>query len=187
MSAVGMHLDVDGRADLAGIAARRERENRPTALIVVTTLGFIAALIYLVIAVLDLRSAQHRLEQRRNASTQVVELAGEITALRQRAANVDEGAAQIGQIRSRLIAIAQEAGVTSRIVPPQDRYDRGAKSVRHRFEFASVTNSTLPPLLHWLNKAVEEIPGLEVYSVSIKPGTNAWMMSVSFARWEKPS
>ena len=181
-------LDADGRAALAASAARRERENRPAFLIVLTTVAFVAALLYLVVSIYDLRAAQKQLDTRRSVATQTVELAGQIVQLRAKASTQGEGGSQpITQIRSRIQAIATESGVTGRVPVPSDRFDRVGGSIRRRFEFTGVTDESLPSLIQWLDRAVEEIPGLEVYSVSVKPGPTVWQMNVSFSRWEKPS
>jgi hypothetical protein len=33
--------------------------------------------------------------------------------------------------------------------------------------------------------ATRDVPGLEVYSVRIRPETNQWDLNVTFSRWER--
>lgn len=175
------------RARLAMVAAQSARGNRPAALIVVTVAACAAAMVYLAWAAFTLRAADRALSRERMIAAETVQLAGELVTLRSRASSEgDAGGQPITQIRSRIQALAGEAGVTGRVPVPTDRFDTLGKSVRRRFEFTNVTDESLPALLEWVNRAVAEIPGLEVYSISVRPAPNNWVMNVSFSRWEKP-
>ena len=86
---------------------------------------------------------------------------------------------------ARLQAIAQEAGIKNKLQIPRDEEERRGASKRVKFRFDNVQDESLPALLSWLDKAVTELPGMEVYSVSIRPLANQWVMNVTFARWER--
>jgi hypothetical protein len=62
---------------------------------------------------------------------------------------------------------------------------KGAGVQRVRFEYRAVRDEKLEALLGWLGQATEDIPGLEVFSVTIKPEAAGWLMDVVFTRWER--
>lgn len=180
-------LSPEQRDDLAFAAARAERRNRPAHWLALATLLFAAALISLAWSGWNIRAAEKRLSDQRSIAAQTAELAGQITRLRERAAGA-AGAGEnqpISQIRSRLQQIGAEAGVTGTIPVPIDETERFGTSVRRKFRFANVQDDSLPALLSWLDRAVDELPGVEVYSVTIRPQANQWQVSVTFARWER--
>ncbi len=47
--------------------------------------------------------------------------------------------------------------------------------------------SDAPPsgeLESWMERAVRETPGLEIFELKVSPRTNDWQFDVTFARWE---
>ena len=37
----------------------------------------------------------------------------------------------------------------------------------------------------WIQKAREDIPGLEIERLNLRPGPNTWTFSITFMRYEK--
>jgi hypothetical protein len=185
-SQAGLVLDDDQRFELGAIAARDERRNRPAHWLLLATLCFAGSLLALIWAGWSRAAAAKQLGDQRYIASQTSEICGQIQALREQAAKQGDKANQpITQIRSRLQAIAQEAGIKNKLQIPRDEEERRGASKRVKFRFDNVQDESLPALLSWLDKAVTELPGMEVYSVSIRPLANQWVMNVTFARWER--
>lgn len=181
-------LDAEQRFELASIAARDERRNRPAHWLLFATLFFVFSLLALFWAGWSRAAAEKSLGDQRYIAQQTSEICGQILALRKQGAEQGDRASQpVSQIRSRLQAIGVEAGIKGKIPLPKDDEERKGASKRVKFTFANVQDESLPALLGWLDRAVNEIPGVEVYSVSIRPQANQWLLNVTFARWERAS
>jgi len=183
----GPTLSEDQRFELSAIAARDERRNRPAHLLLLATICFVLALLAMIWAALSRASALKTLGDQRFMASQIQQTCGEIVALREHAAKQGDKINQpISQIRSRLQAIAAESGVKGKVQIPRDEgEERRGPSKRIKFRFDNVQDENLGALLAWLDNAVKELPGVEVYSVSIRPQANVWNLSVTFARWER--
>lgn len=179
-------LDADQRFELASLASRDERRNRPSHWLLIATVLFFASLLALGWAGLSRARAEKSLADQRFIANATAELCGQIETLRKRSADEGDRANQpITQIRSRLQAIGAEAGIKGKIPLPVDSPEIRGNAKRMRFRFDNVQDESLPALLAWLDMAVKELPGVEVNTVTIRPLANTWQMNVTFARWER--
>lgn len=178
----------EDRLDLAAAALRNERHNRPTYLVVGAGLLLVVCAAFLVWSLFARASAGRELDRQREVATKLAAAVGRLKDLQ--TASTSPGAmkanAQIEDIRSRLQTAAARADVTdaAKLIPRHVAKAKSPGLQRVHFDFDAVRDPRLEPLLKWLRTATEEIPGLEVYSVTLKPEQSGWMMKVTFTRWE---
>ncbi len=174
------------RDHLAGAAARREQHNRPTVLLLAGGLVFAVTLVVLVVCVTQRLSADRDLARARTQAQDLGSKAARLEQLTQ--ASSQKGRAGIGApietIRSRISAVAREAGVKGDVplpTPKTGAKNAGARQQRLQYE---VRDESLDNLLAWMQNAVRDVPGLEVYSVTLRPEPATWYCKVVFSRWE---
>ena len=178
------------RQALAGLALRAERANRPRVVVLLALVVLVAALGWVGTAWMRRASADEALERAASFAQRNVEAASDLRDLKARASRREGagGADPVATLRSRLIDAADRAGIVSAqgLLPTRTRADRspGSSVVLNRFEY-EVRDPSLPNLLAWVASAPGEVPGLEVYRVSITPEQQSWLLRVEFARWER--
>jgi len=186
--AVPAHLAAieDARLEQAGAAARTARRNQPKGLLVASGIVLLITLIYVITAFSSRRSAMQSLEESRDQAESALQMASELQALRSvAAANPREvGAASL--LRTRVEAAGLEAGLSRPVSVPKTRNQPNTAlgSVLYKFDY-EVGDPSLSALLTWVEKSVAAVPGLEVYSLTIRPQPNSWSLKVTFSRWEK--
>jgi hypothetical protein len=190
MSRNPARLSEDARLELAMAAAARERRNRPRGLVV----GALAVLLIAAIAAgmgiksqrRAVRSLRHTLEDQ----AQVEAMAAEFRALseQERAAGTQRAGEPIQNFRSLMETLATQAGMSSRPSPTELTPDRqGSVLVRTwSYEFQE---ANIKAVLDWLRRAtvdpVSRIPGLEVFSLDLKPSGEKWQVTLRLRRWER--
>lgn len=191
------------RLDLAMAAARAEHRNRPTYLPAGAAALLLVSILALLWALAKRSGAELELAQERREAEEYVQTAARLERFR---ASGGERANQFNEsndrIRSRIIAAAERAGMTadhpgmtgaSSLVPtfsqdakqPASADGKSPATQRSKFTYLNVKQSSLETMIQWVNNAVEDIPGLEVYMIGIKPEANGWNMTVAFTRWER--
>ena len=71
--------------------------------------------------------------------------------------------------------------IGSRTVNP-DR-NIGWNQVRYSY---NIKDESLDSLLRWAQFVQDDVPSLEVYSVTLRPEATEWSLTIVFSRWEKP-
>jgi hypothetical protein len=109
---------------------------------------------------------------------------------RQIEAPQDDQNAPIPDMLSRLQNAAREAGLDTLPEVPRTENEsfQNARRVNYRYtarDRSQVRDQSLEKMLTWISLATERIPGLYVRQISLKPQANAWMMEVTFARYER--
>lgn len=178
------------RAMMAARAARTERANRPIHLVALAGVLLIVAAGALLLAWGRLNSAKARLENASSQRQRFIELG---TRWREVAARTpsDQGpkaSDSITTLGSRIQAQASHAGmVNSPGVPStRDAARTGQPTKRVITSFTNVKDPELSSLLRWIDLAVEEVPGLELYALTLKVEGDQWnLSSVQFSRWER--
>ena len=180
----------EARLLAAAQAARSERRNSPRYLIFGAGLVLAMALLWLLMSYRSFAAAKASLaKQLADRET----IARNVTELQQlkAASGADNGprlAEQEGAIRTRLREIGKAAGlkeenITPKAVRREQRKDLGSVLLTASFD---ARDESLAPLFSWLERTVAEMPGVEVYKISIRPEAQKWYMQVTFSRWEKP-
>lgn len=174
----------------ASQAAAAERRNNPRYLIAIAGLVLAVSLLWLFSSWSAWSSARAALVKQQRDRETITNNVAELRALKalQGADSGPRLAEQEGAIRSRLRDIGRAAGlkeenITPKSVKRDQRKDLGSVLLTASFE---ARDEALRPLMAWLDRATAEMPGLEVYKISIKPEAQKWLMQVTFSRWEKP-
>jgi hypothetical protein len=176
----------DVKLALAAEAARAERQNQPKGLLYGAGVLLLAALVYLGVSFLESGSAAFAMRKERANANLVIEQAGKLKSLHEASATEGPHLGQpVTQVRSRIEQAGVDVGLKSRVPIPTTRDGEkspGGKQVKFDYE---VRDEDLSKLLAWMERAVSQVPGLDVYSVSLKPEAHLWMLRVTFSRWER--
>jgi hypothetical protein len=177
----------DARLEQAAQAARTARRNQPRGLLVASGVLLLAMALYVLFALASRNSAAEAMESAKARAEEAVRYAGELKALRAMAQTNPGATASATQLRSRLEQAGVESGL-SKVVPlPNERTETlipGLGSRQYKYDY-ELTDPNLAALLAWVERAVEVVPGLEVYGISLRPEANHWRLRVTFSRWQK--
>jgi len=175
------------RFQLARAASVAERRNRPKTRLYLALILVIAGGVYAALGYMSLQSGERAFERAAENRQRMHAALMEIAALESvPTSGVVQDHTPIAAPISRLEEAAKAAGLDSP-TPPQTRTDSaGPGFVRRLYPYNGVRAETALPLLNWIEKAKEAMPGLEVYSLNLRPtGQRGWTMGVTFARVEK--
>ncbi len=174
------------RQDLAVHAARTRRDNTPIHLVWIAGLLFTGALLFLIWGVVSRLRADAEVKKQEAAAMELVNLAGELRSLDEASAKAGRSPLEpIANIQSRIANLATSAGMRSIPSTPTKRTETPSKGIaRTTYEF-DTKDESLEAILKWAQRACEDVPGLEVYSVTVKPEATNWSVKIKFSRWEK--
>lgn len=181
-------MSEDERYEQAMAAAASERRNRPRHLLLIPLGLFCLAGLVLAIAIFSHETARIRLE---NQTQQYERLVSGVVELREfeardESGNTREQFAPIPDLLSRMESYASQARLGETPKVPQQRKDRTQGAVRQRYVYTNVTDRSLEAMLDWLRLSQDNVPGLFVYSITLRPvASRGWSMDVTFARWER--
>lgn len=178
------------RAIMAARAARTERANRPIHLVALACVLLIVAAGALLLAWGRLNSAKTRLTGAAAQRERFIELGTRWREVAARAAT-DQGpkaGESITTLGSRIQGQASQAGMANSPGVPttRDSSRPGQPSKRVIMSFTNVKDPDLSALLHWIDLSLKEVPGLELYALTLKVEADQWnLTSVQFSRWER--
>lgn len=181
-------LSEDERYELAGQASARERRNRPRGLLVLGLVVAAIGLITLGVGFLRDRSATADLRKHERQLAELVRLDAQLQALASADGPDDaDELAPVPNLLTQLEDLAIDAGLGKPPTPqPRPDRERTAEGLqRIKITYPTMRSSDPAVLLGWVRDATEQIPGLEVFSISLRPGATDWTMSVTFTRWER--
>lgn len=188
-------LSRDDRDELAAVAAAAARRNRPAHLVVAAVVLLFGSLALAGSAFLSRRSAERSLQRytAENVRAQaLIEKINEVRAETSGEPRPGAGPARVGlydpipTILTRLIDLAREAGIT--VGAAQEAPPRTAGSfTRREYRYANVTCQSVDDVLRWIRRVGEELPGMQVISLTLvpQPATRNWLVSLTFARLER--
>lgn len=189
MSQMDAQAASEARFELATIAAGAARRNRPTHLIVFGFVLALAAAIALLVSYLQYQSAQIALRNQGNFGREVLDRLAELKAWQKVAADgKSKPVSAQSEIGSILQSSAARAGIknSANLIPSRSQAPTRYQDVqRRKISYDDVRDESLDVLLKWLEGAAKDVPGLEVYDLTIRPEANVWSMKVTFARWER--
>lgn len=185
MSRTPIAAQEETRLALAAAAARAERQNQPKFLLYAAGALLAAAIIFVGVAFSGSLAASADLASQKKQAETTVQLAGRYRALKAAAQN-GPTYQPATQIRTRIEQAGVDAGLKDRVPLPQTHTDpqRSIGSQQTRFDY-EVRDENLPNLLAWMQKSLADVPGLEVYSLTLRPEAHKWKLNVSFSRWER--
>lgn len=174
--------------EAASLAAAAERRNRPVALLLAALALLAVAVVYAVIGGVSAAGAGAQLDLAVKQRSALLEKNAHIEQLRadpSRSVDADRYRPE-EQYRTKLQAINDQIGLAT---PPtlgsmrDRRFDANSPFVRKELD---VTISAASPEqgLRWLELAGEQIDGLHVIGLELRPETNGWTFRVRLARWE---
>lgn len=182
-------LSEDDRYELAGRANAVERRNRPRGLVVLGVAVMLIGVVSVGVGYMRDRGARSDLARQEDQLGELVGLDATLTTLH----NDQEGRGRsdkldpVPNLLTQLEELAIDAGL-GKPPTPQRRSDRereDARLQRIKISYSQLRHADPAVLLGWVNDALDLIPGLEVFSISVRPGTNDWTMSVTYSRWER--
>lgn len=174
------------RQDVAVAAARQARRNTPTHLVIFAAVLLGIALICTLVAASSRSAAQDRLDAQKRQSSRIAELVARLNQLSDaERAGIQRWGQPAERVQSKIQQAAVQAGLKTAI-PPVNPTKSGPVGNAQRTQFRyDIRDESLPALLKWVELATRDVPGLEVYSVKIRPEANQWDLNVTFSRWER--
>jgi type II secretory pathway pseudopilin PulG len=177
----------DDRYELATRAESQMRRNHPSHLVVLAVMALIASLIVLALAWRTDAKAHQNL---RNKVFQLGSIKSELETLErleQQAATTTRNAEfdPIPNMRSRLETIASSVGLDSlQGVLPKTSSNNLSNAIKRNYTY-TVRDESLENILAWVQGSVEQVPGLQVSSIDIKPTNTTWTVLVTLYRYER--
>jgi hypothetical protein len=174
------------RQEVAVAAARQARRNTPTHLIVIAVVLMGIALICTLVAAGSRAAALSRLDTQKRQAARVAELVARLNQLTDaERAGIQRWGQPAERVQSKIQQAATQAGLKAAI-PPVNPTKSSPVGDAQRIQFKyDIRDESLPALLKWVEIATRDVPGLEVYSVRIRPEANQWDLNVTFSRWER--
>jgi cell division protein FtsB len=181
-------LGEDQRAELAAIAARTQHANQPRNVVLLAGLLAAVAILILSVAWRANASALEQAELAQDRARAAASKAAELRALEQagatRSSEVNE---PIARMLSRIERAGVDAGLKNQIPVPGQRAGTverrlGTRQMQLTYQ---LRDPSFEALARFMQRAVQEVPGLEVYSIRIRPEQQNWFLEVVFSRWER--
>lgn len=180
-------LSDDARFELAMNAAGHARRNRPTALVAASGAVFAASLIA------ALWGFSARVAAREAYRHEQADLA-QVEVLKTEWTRLDESAKQAGSadatkpfpyLQSTIESCARNAGLKNVPQPPHLTANPRGPMTSNEYLYQDVKDPSLPALLEWIRQSMQQVPGLEVYQLVLRPQATDWSVNVTFRRLEK--
>lgn len=179
-------LSPDERYELALAGDALARRNRPSHLVVIAGVVFIAACAALGFTSCRASEASDDLRRRTAQRNEIATLLAQLAAADSRGADPDAAlTAPYSGFRSKMEELAEDAGIEGSLpFPKEDRRPDIPGANRVTFQY-TITNDELGPMLALLRSATEQIPGTHISSLRVVPKREEWEMSTTFERWER--
>lgn len=181
------------RLEAATAAARTERRNRPSHVLMFGVVLLIVAAAALGWSVLGKARAAAAYQRELDHAGRIVNKSEVLrTLMTQAEAQNVPGAGEDKTIHSRLNDFKTwwtDAGLAEPVpVPsstPSDTRAVGGR-LQRRISYTNLKSDSLEKLMTWMKTAVENIHGLEVRDIRITPEASQWSLNVTFSRSERP-
>jgi hypothetical protein len=180
-------LTADDRYDLAVASGAASRRNKPSHLVVLAGVIFVAACGVLGFTSCEASRADDRLDARASQLESIASMLAEIKAMEQ-AADPDAEAANepYPGFRSKVEEIAKQVGLSGELpFPNTNRPTSGIPGVSHVTFDYDVSEPDLAMLLAFAETTTEQIPGTRIASIELRPRAEEWEMKIRFERWER--
>lgn len=177
-------LSDDDRDMIARQAATMERRNRPVHLCFIAGAAMLITFLVLVLGVVRYREASNRANLERANLVSLQNIGAEIDALKARQSETGDQYAPVTGLQTRLETLAVDLGIAKPALPKETR-DRNTQPRTQRMKLTyQMHHATPAPVFSWMERALREVPGLEIFELKITPRTHDWQFDVTFARWE---
>jgi hypothetical protein len=170
----------DQRYVLAAMAARRARRNRPRRLVAGSALVLIAAGMAAAWGSSERSAAAANLREARIERLAVEQL---VPQYQEALARGEQNPyAPVPDLVSRMEAYARDAGLDNPLPKaPSTGAPRGSLT-ETTVTVKNIQNRTLGPVIRWLDRVVDEIPGIEITLLQIIPNDRGWNVNVTFVK-----
>jgi len=180
-------LSPDDRYELAARAQNQQRLNYPRHLIVLGGLLVFISIVLLAIAWQIRSSAISSNTKKADDLVRIKQYIGDINALAlaQKINPRQNEYDRIDDILSQFQRLASQSKLEHDIglpIRPKTIPVGNARKLTYPY---TVRDNSLEHLLDWVKISKEQIPGLEVSDLSIKPNTQDWTLTVTFTRYER--
>lgn len=180
-------ISEDVRDELAELALATERRNRSRGLIALGAVALLAAGAAVAWAWTQREAAARELRREQARLEQVRGIERGFEALEQRRAT---GRLAVQQPMTNMLGLikqaANESGLNLPETPNEESPTREGGVTERRLRY-STRSESVEPLIRWLDRAPELVPGLMVWSVRLRPVGSGWTLDVTFLRWERQS
>jgi Na+-transporting methylmalonyl-CoA/oxaloacetate decarboxylase gamma subunit len=179
-------LSVDDRYELAAKAKSQHRLNNPSHLIV---LGVLLVFVSIVVLVIAWRVRSAAIETNVRKSNQVVQIDQIIAQIReleqtQASSSAADRYAPIPDMLLRFKRYAAQAKLSNELgIPKTSTQPQG--DARKLIYTYTVRDPSLERLLEWVKISTQQVPGLEINDITIKPSKTDWTITTIFARYER--
>jgi hypothetical protein len=170
----------DQRYMLAAMAARRARRNRPRRLIALAAIIFAGASVAAVWGASQRTAAAGKLRDARVEQQAVEKLVPMYQEARSRGGVSPY--TPVPDLGTRLESYARAAGLDKPLPTPVINDDPRPGYLDTIVRINNLQNSQLPPVTRWLVRVVEEIPGIEIRALEIKPTQQGWTVNVTLVK-----
>jgi hypothetical protein len=132
------------------------------------------------------RSLRHALDDQ----ARVEAMAAEFKALseQERASGTQRAGEPLQNFRSLMEGLATQAGLSTRPSPTELAPDRRGSVVVRTWSY-DFQEASIKSVLDWLRRATVDpatrVPGLEVFSLDLKPAGEKWQVTLKLRRWER--
>lgn len=188
MSSTAVDLD-QNRGDIAVAASRNERSNRPTHLVIMAIALTAIALVFLLIATKARSGGLAELAKEKKVGTAAAELVAQLREIKSAEAStsVRYGKSETELLQSKFSNAAAAAGLKQfpQVYTKRPQNDRDIGGVHRTKVGYDVRDESMPNLMKWVQNVVRDTPGLEVYSITLKPEATGWLLKITFSRWER--
>lgn len=177
----------DDRYELASRAESQMRRNHPSHLVVLAAMVFLVSLIVLVLAWRTDADAHKKLRDKVYQLGSIKSELATLQRLEQQSATTARNAEfdPIPNMRSRLESIASSVGLDSlNGVLPKTSSNTLSNAIKNNYTY-TVRDASLENTLAWVQASTEQIPGLRVSSIDIKPTNTTWTVQVTLYRYER--
>ena len=180
----------ESRFELVQAASGRERANRPLGLVIIACLALAIAFLSAIWALSSRRAAMSDLRATLAEQTDVEQMTEEWKRLDrlEREGGPGGGAGlgkQVDHLYDKMEQLAVRAGIKDKPQPPRPIETPRPPIKVIEYAYTGVKDPSLKALLDWTRLASAEIPGMEVYGITLKPDPTNWSMNVTFRRWER--
>lgn len=182
---------LERRAERAALAASAARRNMPSSLLMLALLLLVIALVALAWAWSDRSKAVATLDARIQQASMIKDRAARIASIRQAQKLVTDTRlntplANQGPLRLQQAATSDAFKTVLASQPAKDSVSTVEPGLAlRRLQYNNVQHASIADVMAWIEKARQDIPGLEIERLNLRPGPSFWTFSITFMRYEK--
>ena len=176
----------DDRYEMASRAQSQQRRNHPTHLVL---LGVVVLAVSLIVLAFAWRSDSKAHKDLLNKSFKLDSIKSEIAtldALQAQSESTGRNAEfdKITDMISRQDSIAASVGLGGALGLPKTNSQKKGNAILSEYTY-SVQDISLEKMLAWVQAAIQQIPGLKISMIEVRPVNTNWSLKVTMYRFER--